>query len=179
MEVISLTLQLTQKERMLLEDQKSHEQLCIQKYKNYAQQANDPQLKQLFNTYASQEQQHLDTVNQILNGQIPQVGQGQGQGSQGQQQNQTSQNTQQMNQQTQASGQTQSSNAGMTDNNDYNLCNDVLATEKYVSSTYNTTIFECTNSQVRQALNHIQKEEQQHGEGIFNYMRNQGMYSPK
>ncbi|HHW60872.1 MAG TPA: spore coat protein, partial [Syntrophomonadaceae bacterium] len=29
----------------------------------------------------------------------------------------------------------------------------------------------------RQVLNHIQKEEQQHGEGIFNYMQNNGMYN--
>ncbi len=32
---------------------------------------------------------------------------------------------------------------------------------------------------MRQALNHIQKEEQQHGEGIFIYMVNNGMYAPK
>ncbi|HBI27857.1 MAG TPA: spore coat protein, partial [Peptococcaceae bacterium] len=28
-------------------------------------------------------------------------------------------------------------------------------------------------------LNHIQKEEQQHGEGIFNYMNVHGMYNPQ
>ena len=46
----------------------------------------------------------------------------------------------------------------------------MLATEKFVSSAYDTAIFECTNSNIRQILNHIQKEEQQHGEQIFNYM---------
>ncbi|WP_215828784.1 spore coat protein [Pelorhabdus rhamnosifermentans] len=30
---------------------------------------------------------------------------------------------------------------------------------------------------VRQALNHIQKEEQEHVEGIFNYMNSHGMYN--
>jgi spore coat protein CotF len=55
----------------------------------------------------------------------------------------------------------------------------MLTTEKYVSGTYDTTIFEFTNSQARQVLNHIQKEEQQHGEGIFNYMQSHGMYNPK
>jgi spore coat protein CotF len=34
---------LTQKERTLLEDQKHHEELCIKKYGNYAEQAQDPQ----------------------------------------------------------------------------------------------------------------------------------------
>ncbi|MGB4432257.1 MAG: spore coat protein, partial [Limnochordia bacterium] len=28
-------------------------------------------------------------------------------------------------------------------------------------------------------LNHIQKEEPEHGEGIFNYMQSKGMYNPK
>ena len=41
-------IQLTQKERTLLEDQKKHEQICIEKYTNYANQAQSPQLKQLF-----------------------------------------------------------------------------------------------------------------------------------
>lgn len=59
------------------------------------------------------------------------------------------------------------------------LCNDMLMTEKYVSDTYNTAIFEFMDSNVRQVLNHIQKEEQQHGEGIFNYMKNNGMYNPQ
>ncbi|HOB86737.1 MAG TPA: ferritin family protein, partial [Bacillota bacterium] len=73
-----MALNLTQKERSLLEDQKSHEEICIQKYTSYAQQASDPELKQLFSTYAGQEQQHLNTINQILAGQEPAMG-GQGQ----------------------------------------------------------------------------------------------------
>lgn len=51
--------------------------------------------------------------------------------------------------------------------NDIALAKDMLATEKYVSGTYDTTIFECQDHNVRQALNHIQKEEQQHGEDLF------------
>jgi len=42
---------------------------------------------------------------------------------------------------------------------------------------YNISIFEFADANVRQALNHIQKEEQQHGEGIFNYMKSHGMYN--
>lgn len=151
-----MPLQLTQKERMLLEDQKSHEQICVQKYNNYANQAQDPELKQLFSTYAGQEQSHLDTINQILGGQVPDMNQ------QGQQQNMPR-------------GQMQA----MADQNDAALCNDMLMTEKYVSDTYNTSIFEFADTNVRQALNHIQKEEQQHGEGIFNYMQSRGMYNPQ
>jgi spore coat protein CotF len=56
------------------------------------------------------------------------------------------------------------------------LCNDMLMTEKYVSGTYDTAIFEFQDTNMRKALNHIQKEEQEHGEGIFNYMSSHGMY---
>lgn len=65
---------------------------------------------------------------------------------------------------------------GTVNQNDIGLCNDMLVTEKYISGTYDNTIFECTNSNARQVLNHIQKEEQQHGEAIFNYLQSQGAY---
>ncbi len=68
--------QLTQKEQMLLEDQKRHEEVCIHKYQTYAAQVQDPQLKQLLGSYAQQEQQHLNTINQLLTGQIPSMAQG-------------------------------------------------------------------------------------------------------
>ena len=158
-------IQLTQKEKLLLEDQKAHEELCITKYTSYAEQAGDPQLQQLFTTYAGQEQQHLDTINQILSGQQPSMGAGQQQ----QQQAQPPQQGSPAIEQPLAQG-TQ---------NDAALCQDMLSTEKYISSTYNTAIFEMTDANVRQALNHIQKEEQEHGEGIFNYMQSKGYYQPK
>ncbi|WP_352420530.1 spore coat protein [Proteiniborus sp.] len=154
---------LTQKERYLLEDQKSQEELCIKKYNNYAEQAQDSQLKQLCTQLAQQEQQHLNTINQILNGQVPSMNQQQGQ-----------QNQQNSNMQNMASGQT-----GMTNQQDADLCTDLLSTEKYVSGAYDTAIFEFRDANIRQALNHIQKEEQQHGEQIFNYMQSKGMYNPK
>jgi spore coat protein CotF len=63
------------------------------------------------------------------------------------------------------------------DQSDIELCKDVLMTEKYVSNTYDTAIFEFRDTNIRNALNHIQKEEQQHGEGVFNYMYSKGMYN--
>ena len=159
-----MTLNLTQKEQLLLQDQKSHEEICIQKYRNYANQAKDPQLKQMFNEFAQQEQQHLNTINQILNGQIPNVSQ---------------QSQQQPSNPGTASGVKQQMEGAMGNQEDASLCSDMLMTEKYVSGTYDTAIFECVDTNIRQALNHIQKEEQQHGEGIFNYMQSRGMYNPK
>lgn len=162
-----MPLQLSQKEKMLLQDQQAHEDICIQKYTSYAQQATDPKLKQLFNSHAQQEQTHYDTVGQILQGQVPNMQQ---QGAQGQQQIGMSMGL----------GMNQSQfGLSQGSNDDQALCQDMLMTEKHVSGTYDTTIFECQDANVRQALNHIQKEEQQHGEGIFNYMKQKGWYQPQ
>ena len=91
---------LNQKERMLLEDQKSQEEVCIKKYNSYANQAQDPQLQQLCRDLAQKEQQHLNTINSILNGQVPNMNQQQGQG----QQNQQAQTGQQQQNQKQGQG---------------------------------------------------------------------------
>ena len=37
------------------------------------------------------------------------------------------------------------------------MCNDMLMTEKYVSGTYDTAIFEFQDVNVRSVLNHIQE----------------------
>ena len=160
-------LNLTVKEEMLLQDEKSHEELCVQKYKDYAQKASDPELQNLFNQLAQKEQQHLDSINQLLSGTIPNINQGQNQN-----QNSNSQNNSAMpNLNLQAL-------QGMSYNSqDKMLCQDSLSTEKYISSTYNTTIFEFKNKNIRQVLNHIQKEEQEHGEKIYNYMNQHNMYN--
>jgi len=162
-----MTLNLSQKEKSLLQDQQKHEKICIEKYQSYANQAQDPQLKQLFNSYAQQEQQHLNTITQMLNGQNPNMSSSQ---QQGQQQNQ---NAMQSNMQNSTSTSSSSQTASQ---NDSTLCTDMLMTEKFVSGAYDTAIFEFADPNARQTLNHIQKEEQKHGEGIFQYMQSKGMY---
>ncbi|QVK18213.1 spore coat protein [Mycoplasmatota bacterium] len=143
---------LTQKEIILLNDQKSHEELCVKKYTNYANQAQDPVLKEMFKKHAQHEQQHLNTINQILSGQVPTMGQ-------------------------QQSQQQSTSQTGVSNQQDIDLCYDLLATEKYISSTYDTAIFEFNDPNIRTALNHIQKEEQQHGEEIYKYLKSKGAYN--
>lgn len=155
---------LTTKEKYLLEDAKSHEEQCILKYGNYSKLATDPQLKQIFNKLQQGEQEHLQTINQLLSGKVPAMG---GQSNQGTQ-----------------TAQAQPAAGGQSDCNCYNasdkdLCTDMLMTEKYVSGAYDTTIFEFKDAQVRDVLNHIQTEEQKHGEAIFAYMLSKGMYTPK
>jgi spore coat protein CotF len=171
MEVIILQGQLSKKESMLLEDLKKEEELCVLKYQNYAQQAKDPQLSQLFNKLAGEEQKHYNTVDQLIKSggqsggqQGSQSGQGGGQGGQG-------------GGQVISSAQINLNKTGQSSSNpDKYLAQDMLSTEKYVSSAYDTGVFESSKPNIRQALQHIQQDEQNHGEQIFQYMSSHGMY---
>lgn len=153
-----MQITLTQKERLLLEDQKSHEEICIKKYSTYASLAKDNQLKQICSNNEQIERHHLDTINQLLSGNVPQMNQNQSQNSS----------------QSMSSNNAQQPTSNLTDKE---ICSDLLMTEKYVSGAYDTAIFEFKDTEVRDVLNHIQKEEQKHGESIFKYMESKGMYN--
>ena len=149
-------MQLTQKETMFLKDLENQEKLCVEKYRRYARQAQDPQLIQLFEQLANDEQIHTETLQQMLAGTVPMTSGGQGKPHIPQPQ--ASQCTAEQQQQ------------------DKYLCQDVLSMEKYVASAYNTGVFEFRDTGMRDALNHIQKEEQEHGKHIYDYMAVNGMY---
>ena len=182
--------QLSQKEKMLLEDLKKEEDLCVIKYQSYASQAKDPQLSQLFNKLAGEEQKHYSTINQILQsgGQFQPGQQGQGGGQQGQGQKQSqgggqmsiaSQGMQsggQMNQAASKINLNQMGTGSGAQSQDQHMLHDMLSTEKYVSSAYDTGVFESSHPNIRQALQKIQQDEQGHGEQIFQYMNSHGMY---
>ncbi|MDI3482117.1 MAG: hypothetical protein PWQ97_1772 [Tepidanaerobacteraceae bacterium] len=59
-------MQLTQKEKLQLQDALSHEKICITKYNNYANQVQDTEIASLFRNLASREQQHADTLTKLL-----------------------------------------------------------------------------------------------------------------
>ncbi|HOA20795.1 MAG TPA: ferritin-like domain-containing protein, partial [Sedimentibacter sp.] len=61
----------TTKETYLLEDQKNHEKICVQKYSSYANMASDPELKSIFQQNGQKEQEHYNTLDQLLKGQMP------------------------------------------------------------------------------------------------------------
>ena len=156
---------LTEKETTFLKDFKSQEQLCIDKYNKYSTQACNQGLKDLFSTIEKTEQQHLDSVTQMMSGTVPNV---------------NSSNKEQGGQSTTADSMLNSSKAAYNEQDkkeDTFLCQDALANEKHVSSVYNTGIFEFKNEDMRQVLNHIQKEEQHHGKMIYDYMSQNGMYN--
>jgi len=211
-------MQLTQKEQIYLKDAKNHEELCIAKYNSYTQAVSCQQLKQVLAWAGQQENNHLNTINQLLQGQVPQMGNQQGGQQGGQQSGQSGQKgsmgqggsiTQmlsQMSGQSQQQGgssqqqgggsQQQSGNKGQSFTgsmmpgatasqtqftgqgtlNDQQMCTDLLTTEKAVSDMYDHAVFESTNQQLRQVLNHIQKEEQDHAFAIYQYMQQKGWY---
>lgn len=151
-----MQIKLSQKERMLLEDGKKQEDLCVKKYYSYANQVQDMQLKNLLTEIAQDEQHHLDMINQMLQGTQPDMTHKGGTP------------TTQGNTIFQGPGGSQQ---------DKTFLEDLLSTEKYVSGFYDTLVFEAADQTVRQAVQHIQKDEQNHGEKLFNYMNSHGMYN--
>lgn len=148
-------MQLTQKETMLLKDLKSQEKLCVEKYAKYAEDACDEQLKTLFTSIGAAEQQHFDTLTDMLSGTVPMMTGGQ----------------------KQEPAPTPSACGEEEKRRDAFLCQDALGTEKHVSAVYDTCIFEFKDASARDALNHIQKDEQGHGKRIYDYMAVNGMYA--
>ncbi|HPE15795.1 MAG TPA: spore coat protein, partial [Oscillospiraceae bacterium] len=123
---------LTQKETTLLKDLHSQEQLCVEKYAKYSSEACNGQLKNLFNQIGQTETQHVQTLDQIASGTVPQMSGGSG---------------------TQAAQTTQAASYSPADKKkDEFLCHDALSTEKHVSSTYNTCIFEFADTNIRDVL---------------------------
>ncbi len=150
---------LTQKETSLLTDLKSQEKLCIEKYGKYSEAACDPELKNLFSTIQKAEETHLQTISQILGG------------------------TEVKMQQAAPSAVSAKLECKISScpedkkKNDAYLCQDALAMEKHVSSVYDTSVFEFSSPYLRDTLAHIQKEEQNHGEQLYNYLACNNMYS--
>ena len=149
---------LTQKERTLLEDLKGAEQLCIIKYTKYADEACDPCLSDLFNSIKTCEAGHLATVTKILAGDSV-----------------TAQTPKSATEEKFSC--TRSVCSEEAKKNDAYLCRDALSMEKHVSATYNTAVFEFAQPLLRDVLASIQKEEQNHGEKLYNYMAENGMYN--
>ena len=153
---MTTTVTLTPKETALLKELREQENICAEKYSRYADEACDGQLKNLFHQIAQTERNHMQTLDSICSGNVPQMNSGSSQ---------------------QKSCCTPSNGCSQADmQNAKYLCSDALSMEKHVSSAYNTCIFEFTDENVRNALNHIQKEEQEHGKMIYDYMSANGLY---
>lgn len=58
------------------------------------------------------------------------------------------------------------------------MVNDALASQKYLTSSYNTAATEATNSQLRQDFRNILSDEHKYQEQLFNIMNQKGWYNP-
>lgn len=145
-------INISEKERFLLKDLQDQEKLCIEKYTNNENSAKDAVLKNLFSSIKQSEQQHYNSLEQVLNGTVPTVNSND---TAGKDYNPTA---------------TYVGSFNQTDkDNDKFLCTDSITTEKYVASAYNYDLFQFGNSDVRRLLNDIQTEEQNHAEKIYKY----------
>ena len=147
---------LTPKETSLLKDLTDTEQLCVQKYTDYASRAHDPQLKNLFSEIAAIERGHLQILQDMQSGKNPSAPSGS------------------VTPPTFSAVYTAGESAEKKD--DAYFCADLLATEKHASHLYDTCVFEFTTAEARDTLNGIQKSEQGHGKMLYDYMAQNAMY---
>ena len=147
-------INLTEKEKFIIEDLKSQEKLCIQKYAFYEQMAYDPALAELFAQIKQSEQKHLNSLNEVLNGNVMEsdVNDYSGQNYQ---------------------ADTDYHNSSIPEEKEHDsfLCTDAITMEKYVSGAYNFDLFQFANSKLRKLLADIEVEEQNHAEMLYKYKK--------
>ncbi len=149
---------LKQKEMEAIQDLQTQEQTCVEKYKRYSEQAKDPVLKALFKNIQQKEQEHYDSLGQVLSGRVPSCDCNDDSGK-----NYNPERTYDV----------------MGDDADKKadcfLVTDCIATEKLVSGEYNTNVFKFADAAIRKLLADIQIEEQNHAEMLFKYKTVNGM----
>lgn len=143
---------LKEKEITAIKDLQTQEKTCIEKYKRYARQAKDPVLKELFQQLSQKEQQHYDSLSQVLEGKIVECDCNDADGK---------------NYQPKATYTSMSSPEDKQ--SDCFLATDCIGTEKLVSGEYNTNVFVFADAWLRKLLADIQIEEQNHAEMLFKY----------
>lgn len=151
-------MMLTEKETTTIKDLRTQEETCIKKYEKYSQQAHDTELKNLFETLKKNEQEHYDSLCQVLKGTVPSCDCNDTQGRDYCPKRTYDQMTN-----------------SEEKKEDCFLATDCIGTEKLVSSEYNTNVFTCADSDVRKLLADIQIEEQNHAEMLYKYKQVNGM----
>lgn len=149
---------LKEKEATAIKDLQTQEQMCIQKYGKYATEARDTVLKDLFLDLQKDEQKHYDSLGQVLTGTVPSCDCNDDRGK------------------NYAPKATYDPMGNSEDKkHDCYLATDCIASEKMVSSEYNSDVFVFGNSDVRKLLADIQIEEQNHAEMLYKYKTVNGM----
>ena len=153
-----MSIVLNEKERAVIQDLQTQEKSCVEKYGKYAEAARDPELKSLFQSIQKQEEEHYQSLSQVLSGNLPDCDCNDSQGR---------------DYAPKAAYSSMSSNADKE--HDAFLATDCIGTEKLVSGEYNTDVFVFVESKIRKLLADIQIEEQNHAEMLFKYKMANGM----
>ena len=151
-------INLTEKEKYIIEDLKSQEKLCIQKYAFYEEMAYDPELAELFAQIRESEEKHYNSLNRVLSGNVMDSDVNDDSGA-------TYMPKMEYH---------QSSNSAEKEHDSF-LCTDAITMEKYVSGAYNFDLFQFGNSKLRKLLADIEVEEQNHAEMLYKYKTANGM----
>lgn len=153
-----IMVNLTEQQTFVVKNLMDQERMCVEKYTRGEKEAKDPVLKELFATIKKEEQQHYNSLSQLLEGNVPEV------------------NTRDEAGMSYCPKATYVGDYNATDKeNDKFLCTDAIATEKYVSSAYNYELFQFGAPNVRRLLNDMETEEQNHAEMIYKYKSVNGM----
>ena len=161
---------LTNKERFLLEGEKYQQQLAIDKYNNFSLQAADPILKTIFSNLSEIEENHLNMVNEMLQGRIPQI------------------NTHNLhpyytntsslsNEYLNIGNMTITSMDNSFDDGDKIICFDALTTEELLHSTYSASSLEFEESEYKNILSKIIDDKKNSLQYLNDYMIKKGMYN--
>ena len=147
-------INLTEKEKFIIEDLKAQEKLCIQKYAFYEEMAYDPELADLFAQIRESEIKHLNSLNEVSNGKVMDSDVNDYSGEN-------------------YVARTDYHNSSIKEEKDHDsfLCTDAITMEKYVSGAYNFDLFQFGNSKLRKLLADIEVEEQNHAEMLYKYKK--------
>ncbi|MDD6339438.1 MAG: ferritin-like domain-containing protein [Butyrivibrio sp.] len=152
-------MELKEKERTVLQDLQTQEKSCVEKYKRYAAEACDKELRDLFTKIQEAEQKHYDSITGVLNGdEVPSCNCNDCEGK-----NYNPSATYDKNE--------ESEDKKM----DCFLATDCIGSEKLVSSEYNSDVFVFGSSAIRKLLADIMIEEQNHAEMLWKYKTVNGM----
>lgn len=161
---------LTKKEISLLEGEKYQQQLAVDKYNDYALQAQDSTLKTIFNSLVKIEEKHLNMINDMLQGKIPTI------------------NKENLhpyyNNSVNSTDYINLGNITLTcveDNNyetgDKTICFDALTTQELLHSTTSTSSLEFEKTEFYNILKYIIDEKSENLKYLNDYMTKKGMFN--
>ena len=173
-------MQLTSKEKTLITDTLTAEEICNQKYKYYAANASDQEVRSLFSNLVTQEDQHVQMLNDALNGNFD-IETAQSKSFRQQSSQQRKSDIKMTNKKADMEIANSAMSAKNTENvdglTDRQLLQDSLMTIKHLSSNYDISILESANREVFHTLEQIQRDKHDHKQEIFELMNQKGWYS--